>query len=129
MAQIVPIVSVLNADSARSIHWRAQELAQEQRRSGRAVHEVLSEAGATNQIKIFLDDSSKALFARAAQLPGNSFLAEVASLGYVTVDVSSLKARGRDDRVLVGFEINWTEAESKRLGLTDPSPQGPRIQS
>ena len=48
---------------------------------------------------------------------GNQDLLKVADDGFYTVDLSPLLTRNADDRVLIGFQVSWSEEEARTLGL------------
>jgi len=128
MAQIAPIISV-RSDKTRKHHTWASRSLTKKNPNGRSVAEVLADADAQGKMRIYISPDSKLLFERAAKLPGNAHFAEIAQLGYVEVDLSSLKSCSGSDRVIVGFEVSWTEEESQALGLRDDNPSSPRVQS
>jgi hypothetical protein len=128
MAQVVPIISVRSEKTRKHHAWASRSLTK-RNPNGRSVAEVLADADAQGKMRVHISPDSKLLFERAAQLPGNDHLSEIARLGYVEVDLSSLKSHSGSDRVIVGFEVNWTEGESTALGLRDDNPGAPRVQS
>jgi hypothetical protein len=82
------------------------------------VREVLAKVGTGTSERVYLSPRIKSQFERAATLPGNEHLAMLASQGYVDVDVSGLRQHRDDDRVIVGFEVQWTEQDKQLLGLS-----------
>lgn len=120
MASFTTFADILTSDS---ISWVAYTAGVKKNAPGVPIKEILKRTGGVYEHKLEMSDAFRDQLRTAGRLPGNEKLLEIADLPVVSISLAHLREADPNARVVIGYGIEYSEAESRQLGLsTDAAP-------
>jgi hypothetical protein len=93
---------------------------------GLILQDILRDTGGKYEINVALSESFREHIREVAQLTSDERLLGVANLSHVTVSLEHLRYLKPKTRIVIGYRLDYTPEESKRLGTVDKSQYDPK---
>ena len=109
------------------IEWKAYEAGIKKNPPGRLLQNVLEFNKGAYETKMKLSDKDRDAIRKVAELTSDDELLSIANLPEVTISLEKFRtADPKTTRITIGWELNYTPAESEALGLKHKGAFDPR---